>query len=115
MNVNQKIENALSGIVGGDIWPMKCPYDSPPDTYIVHNPEYEEPGYHADDEDQAWIHYMQVHLFAKGNYLNLRSRIRSALRDAGFILTRIEPMYEKDTGYNHLCFECWIEEEEEEE
>ena len=80
MNVNQKIENALSEIVSGKIWPLKCPYDSPEDTYIVYNPELEEPGYHADDEDQDWVHYMQVHLFTRGNYIDMRRKIRSALK-----------------------------------
>lgn len=114
MNVNQKIENALSELVSGRIWPLKCPYDSPTDCYIVYNPELEEPGYHADDEDQEWVHYMQIHLFVKGNYMDLRRKIRGTLRSAGFELTGIETMYEKDTGYNHLCFECYIEEDDDE-
>lgn len=114
MNVNQKIEAALSEIVDGKIWPLKCPYDSPPDCYIVYNPELEEPGYHADDLDWEWVQYMQIHLFTTGNYMDLRRKIRRALRIAGFTLTGIETLYEKDTGYHHLCFECYAEEDEEE-
>ncbi len=56
---------------------------------------------------------MQIHLFEKGNYMQMRRDIRSALRNAGFEMMGIETMYEKDTGYHHLCFECWIEEDEE--
>jgi hypothetical protein len=110
MNVNQIIENALSGFVDRNIWPLCCPDDSPPDCYIVYNPELDIPGYHADDMDWDWAQYMQIHLYTKGNYMALRSEIRKALRNAGFIMTGIETLYEKDTGYNHLCFECWIEE-----
>lgn len=112
MNVNQKIEGALTELVNGKIWPLKCPYDSLPDCYIVYNPELEEPGYHADDTDCEWVQYMQIHLFMEGNYMRLRSEIRDALRNAGFTLTGIETLYEKDTGRNHLCFECYTEEDE---
>mgnify|MGYP005783269167 CR=1 FL=1 len=113
MNVNQKIETALEPLIGSAIWPLRCPSDLKPEKYIVYNPELEEPGYHADDEDQEWVHYMQIHLFEKGNYMQMRRDIRSALRNAGFEMMGIETMYEKDTGYHHLCFECWIEEDEE--
>lgn len=112
MNVNQRIENALSDMVGGNIWPLCCPDDSPPERYIVYNPENEEPGYHADDEDQEWVQYMQIHLFIRGNYIEYRKKIRTAIRQSGFTITGIEPLYEKDTGYNHLVFECYIEEDE---
>lgn len=112
MNVNQKIENALSEIAKGNIWPLRCPYDSQPDMYIVYNPELEEPGYYADDEDQEWTQHMQVHLYVKGNYVDLRKMIRKCLRKAGFTVTGIETPYEKDSRYFHLCFECYIEEEE---
>jgi hypothetical protein len=112
MNVNQKIENALSEIAKGNIWPLCCPFDSQPDMYIVYNPELEEPGYYADDEDYEWTQYMQVHLYVKGNYIGLRKDIRQSLKSAGFIVTGIETFYEKDSRYYHLCFECYIEEEE---
>ena len=111
MNVNQIIENALSGFVDGNIWPLCCPYDSPPDCYVVYNSELDVPGIHADDTDQEWIQYMQIHLYVRGNFISLRKEIRETLRNAGFTMTGIETFYEKDTGYNHLCFECWIEEE----
>lgn len=114
MSVNSKIEEALSQLVDGKIWILKCPYDSKPEQYIVYNPELEEPGYHADDEDQEWVQYMNIHLFTKGNYVSIRKEIRAALRQAGFTMTGIETMYEKDTGYYHLCFECYTEEETEE-
>lgn len=112
MNVNQKIEGAISEFVEGNIWPLICPYDSPPECYIVYNPELEEPGYHADDEDQEWVQYMQIHLYIKGNYMDLRRKIRTALRGAGFTVTGIETLHEEKTGFNHLCFECYTEESE---
>lgn len=111
MSINKIIENAVGDLVSGNIWPLCCPLDSPPDCYIVYNPELEEPGLYADDEDCDWVHYMQVHLYTKGNYINLRKTIRSALRNAGFSVTGIETLYEKDTKYYHLCFECWMEEQ----
>lgn len=111
MNVNQIIEKALKD-VSKNIWPLSCPESSEPDEYIVYNPEVEEPGIYADDEDGEWIQHMQVHFYTKGNYIKKRKDIRKRLREAGFIITGIYTNYEKDTKYNHLCFECSIEEDE---
>lgn len=111
MSVNQKIESALNGITE-NIWPLCCPDEHSPDVYIVYNPEIEMPGYHADDTDMEWVQYMQIHLFVKGNYIGLRRKIRASLREADFTVTDIDTTYEKDTGYSHLCFGCYIEEEE---
>ena len=43
MNVNQKIENALSEMVNGNIWPLSCPLGELPGEYIVYLPEDESP------------------------------------------------------------------------
>lgn len=110
MNVNQRIENAL-GAITEHIWPLCCPEDSPPETYIVYNPELEKPELHADDSDLEWVQYMQIHLYTKENYLEVKGRIRVNLRNAGFTLTSIDTFHEKDSGYAHLCFSCYIEEE----
>lgn len=111
MNINQKIEETLGGITK-NIWPMCCPLQKPPEKYIVYNPEIEEPGYHADDLDCEWVQHMQIHLFTKKNYVNDRKAIKNLLKKAEFVMTGIETFYEKDTGYYHLCFECYTEEED---
>ena len=50
-----------------EIYPLTYPYDeSKPDIYIVYNPELDTPGLYADDEDQEWMQYMQIHLYKKG-------------------------------------------------
>lgn len=111
MNVNQLIEETLKEITP-HIWPLCAPNDSLPDIYIVYAPEIEKPELYADDEDGEWVHYMRVNLFQKKeSYLENRKKIRKKLREAGFTLTDILTFYENDTGYYHLCFECYIEEE----
>lgn len=111
MSINQLIEESLKTITE-NIWPLCCPDASPPDKYIVYNPELEKPGYYADDSDEEWIHYMQVHLYTKGNYLLDRNTIRKKLKAVGFTVTGIEVFYEKDSKYTHICFECYLEEED---
>ena len=110
MNINQKIEKALEGVTE-DIWAICCPDDTLLEEYIVYSPEVESAGYFADDEDQEWVQYMQVHLFCKKNYMALRKEIRKRLKEAEFVVTDIETLYEKDTKYFHLCCECYAEEE----
>lgn len=41
-----------------------------------------------------------------------RKTIRKLLRKAGFTVTDIDSIYEKETKYYHLCFSCYIEEED---
>ena len=69
------------------------------------------PGMYADDKGCDWTHYMQVHLYTQYDYTEKRKEIRNALEEAGMVVTDIEPFYEKDTKYYHLCFSCYAEEE----
>lgn len=109
MSVNQIIESALRNMVTS-IWPLVCPEEKPPKEYIVYNPEIDVPEDYGDNAAGEWVQYMQVHLFTKSNYLKKRKEIRKALKDAGFLVSDITTMYEKDSGYYHLCFSCNIEE-----
>lgn len=111
MNVNQKIENALR-VITENIWPLCCPYESPPGKYIVYNPEIDSAECFADDEDQEWTLHMQIHLYTREDYMDDRKTIRKLLRKAGFTVTDIDSIYEKETKYYHLCFSCYIEEED---
>lgn len=118
MNVNRKIETALSDLVGNNIWPLSCPLEEPPDEWVVYNPELETSEEFGDDQDLEWMHYMQVHWFKRGdgkrpvNYVGIRKTIRARLRDAGFSVSDIETLFEKDTGITHLVFLCNIEEDD---
>lgn len=118
MNVNQKIEAALSDLVENNIWPLSCPLEELPEEWIVYNPELEAPGDFGDDQDLEWVHYMHVHWFKRNNtkspanYAGIRKTIRKKLRDAGFLVSDITPLFEKDTGITHLVFSCNIEEDD---
>lgn len=117
MNINQKIECALSDIVNKNIWPLSCPLETNPDEYIVYLPELETPSDFGDNKPIEWTHYMQVHWFKKGknkkpvNYIEKRKSIRSLLENSGLNVSDIDTYYEKDTGYTHLVFSCNAEEE----
>lgn len=118
MNVNQKIEQALSEIVGGNIWPLSCPLENTPGEFIVYLPTEEHPEDFGDDRDLAWVHEMEVNWYKKGetkkpvSYIKTRKKIRAALKKAGFCVQSIVPLYEKDTGYTSLVFTCSDIEEE---
>lgn len=119
MNVNQKIESSLAPLVDGNIWPLSCPLEEQPDTFIVYVPESEKPRDWGDDEDLRWIHTMEVNWFGRNagsrapvDYVTIRKEIRAALRSAGFTVSEILTNYEKDTGYTHLTIVCEIEEDE---
>ncbi len=120
MSIEEKIRNVLIDICK-DVWPMVCPRDKPPEEYIVYNPEIDVPSDFGDNAPGAWIQHVQVHYFVlqdsrtgTGDYRAGRRKIRSALLCAGFSISEIATLYEKDSGYNHLCFSCSIVEDMEE-
>lgn len=126
MNVNQKIEEALSDLVNGNIWPLACPLESRPDEFIVYLPEDERPVEFGDDNDLVWVHYMEINWFKRDrsskkpvNYLATRKQIRQRLKEKGFSVTDIIPQFEGTrgengnlNGYTHLIILCNIEEED---
>lgn len=119
MNVNQKIELSLSPHCDGNIWPLSCPLEVPPDTFIVYLPESERPKDWGDDEDLRWVHDMEINWFGRNagsrapvDYVSIRAKLRKSLRDAGFTISEILTSYEKDTGYTHLTIICDIEEDD---
>lgn len=115
MSINARIENALAGIAE-NIWPMACPGESPPEKYIVYNPELEAPEDFGDDTGQEWMNHMQIHYYAAGNanVLKTKKEIRERLEAAGFTVSGVQTFYEKDIpgGYTHVCVECSAEEEQ---
>ena len=122
MTANRVIEDALSNLVNGNIWPLSKPATEDPDEYIVYNPEAEALDY-GDDRDQEGEMSYQVHWFKRGhaNYIRIWKEIRDALREADFV---IEPspyaVYEAAngssvngtaTGWTHITISCRMEEE----
>ena len=43
VNINRKIEDALSSLVDNNIWPLSKPGEARIDNYIVYRPETEKP------------------------------------------------------------------------
>ena len=122
MNVNQKIEQALSDIVNGNIWPMNCPLENKPDTFIVYESAKETPDDFGDDREGEWIYQIEISWFSRPasrsggsakpvNYLKAREQMRAKLKAAGFVLSNIIPGYEADTGYTTCIITCEITEE----
>lgn len=115
MNVNQKIEKALSDLVNGNIWPLSKPEESEVDNWITYNPEIDVPDNFGDDIPLEWIHHMQIHWFKKGivNYLRTRKDIRKILMEAGFSINDITCLKEKSNGeITHLVFSVNIPEDD---
>lgn len=111
MSVNAKIEAALKGLAES-INPMVCPDESPPEEYIVYNPEVVRPDDFGDNCANEWVAYMQVHYFCRGNYLKKERQIRKALLAAGFSISESVTIYDRESKYNHTCISCSMEESE---
>lgn len=84
--------------------------------YIIFNYADDRAVLFADNAPLCVVAYMQIHLFIPldEDYLNIKSRIRKALFDAGFTYPEVTEQIENDTKKRHIIFECEIEEESEE-
>lgn len=124
MNLNQHIEKALGDIVDGNIWPMVCPLEDKPTEFITYDHEDHSDDF-GDNEEEAWVYEVEVNWYKLGagsrtkqvalkpaNFIQARERIRTALKAAGFIVSKILYNHESDTGYTHLTFLAEIEEED---
>ncbi len=113
MDVSEKLQNLLKEIVP-DVWELVCTEEKLPEEYIVHNSEIDVPEDFGDNAPQEWVHHIQVHLYTKKSYKQSKKAIRKALKKTGFTINSIENMYDKESGYYHICFSCEIQEEREE-
>ena len=114
MNVNSTIVSALSP-AGYPVEPMS--YTGTGKTYYTFNYADDRGEVFADDEPQIDVASIQVHFFCPGNfnYKTVRKQTRVRLLKAGFSYPVITEIYEKETGTNHIIFECSIDEQSETE
>lgn len=60
----------------------------------------------SDDEEGAQEFMYQVHVYSKTDYIDILSRLKTALKAAGFYAITIDAeTYEQDTGYYHIPVE----------
>ena len=121
MNVNQKIENALSDLAEGNIWPLACPLEEKPNTFAVYMIERTTPADYGDDSHCEWIQHLEITWFSRSasgskrkpvNYLAAEEKIIVALETAGFTVKNSIPGYEGDTGYTTCTITFCIRKEQ---
>ena len=90
-------------------------YSGASELYIVYNEEAEGPGDYGDNRPLDNVIWWQVHLFApKGSeFRSYKNDIRKRLLKAGYIVTDIATLFEKETKTIHVVISCHMEESEE--
>ena len=79
------------------------------DAFLVINPQYDTPKQYADDVPQTLVQEIELALYKRGNYLELKDKIMKYLITAGITVSDgryIE--YETDTKYHHYVFELTV-------
>lgn len=77
-----------------------------PDEYIVITPLSDTFGMHADNQPQSEIQEARLSLFTKGNYMQRKNQIVTALLQAEMTVTdRRYIGHEDDTGYHHYAID----------
>lgn len=78
----------------------------PPDEYLVLTPMTDEFMLFGDNQPLIDVSEVRISLFSKGNYLQRKRQITSALLGAEFTITdRVYLGYEDDTGYHHYAID----------
>lgn len=84
--------------------------------YITYNFQYEDPANFGDDEPNAVVAMVQVHLFMPRdeNFFALRTAIRKGLFEAGLTYPTVTyNAVESGTDTRHIVFECEDDEDAE--
>ena len=83
--------------------------------YIVYNEEAEEPADFGDNQPQHNIIWWQVHIFAPkdSDFRMYKKKAVDYLKLAGYSVTDIETLYEKETKTIHVIISCHYGESEE--
>lgn len=100
MNALEKLNDIF---IAMDIPAQTCAFtQSPPSTYVVMTPIIDTFECYADDLPSCEVQEIRLSLFTKGNYIEMKNRISTALLDAGFTITQRRYIgYESDTKYYH--------------
>ncbi|MDU6305064.1 MAG: hypothetical protein E6579_00205 [Clostridium sp.] len=78
----------------------------PPDEYLVLTPMTDGFALFGDNAPLIDVPEVRISLFSKGNYLQRKRQITSALLNAEFIITdRRYIGHEDDTGYHHYAID----------
>lgn len=112
MRSNESLEEALkkTGL------PVKYyQYEGIKQEYIVYNEEAEQLADYADDTPQEHVTWWQVHIFSPkaGDFRKYKESACKLLIDAGFTVTDMVTLYEKETKTIHVVMNCHIIEREE--
>lgn len=108
MNLNKLIKDTLK--------PLNVPVDfqtyaGTASLYITFF-EYNQRGaLYADNDEQEIDHFIQVDIWSKGDYTDIVSKVKKAMKQAGFSRTLETEIYEEDTKIYHKILRYTITEE----
>lgn len=90
-------------------------YEGTKPVYIVYNEEAEQPTNYGDNVPQNEIAWWQVHIFSPkdNDFRMIKNKTKHALQEAGFTVTDIVTLYEKETKTIHVAISCHTGESEE--
>lgn len=83
--------------------------------YILYNEITEKPVNYGDNQPLDRILWWQVHLFApkQSDFRGTRKQMEQLLKTAGFRVTEIKTLFEKETKTIHVVIYCHMGEREE--
>lgn len=103
MNILEELNTLLSPVL-----PVETGVFSgvPPDEYLVLTPMTDAFMLFGDNMPLIDVSEVRISLFSKGNYLQRKRQITSALLRAEFTISdRVYLGYEDDTGYHHYAID----------
>ena len=111
MNLNQLILETLKDVGASSNY---MNYTGSESTYVTFFEYDQGAGLEADDEEQNTVHYVQIDIYSRGNFLSIVKNVKRKMKQAGFKKNFETEMYEDDTKLFHKVLRFYFISETEE-
>ena len=108
MRIHERVTTALEQL---DVPVSFQTYQGNAKTYVTFFQYMEQPSLHGDDAVALSVHYIQVDIWSRGDYLELDEAVQMKMEKAGFRFLTGYDQYEQDVKMYHKSLRYAFEEE----
>ena len=108
MRIHERVTSALSDLTVPVSFQT---YQGSAKTYVTFFQYMEQPSLHQDDGIALSVHYIQVDIWSKGDFIELDALIQSSMEAADFRFLTGHDQYEQDVKMYHRSLRYAFEEE----
>lgn len=106
MELDERLARAMGTVLSGSVWQTTCTQKPLPDEYMVLTTVDNRPEIYSGDQDEQLAVQYRVAWYRRGDTSGCARRMRSAARNAGFLIESTPPeSYDPATGHKIVYIE----------